>query len=136
MRAALDKDGRLLSPKTHAEAVERLSQLQHECTKIEAQLADPRRRGREPAGTARASISSYYEWRQSAQRALAVFRNEEKQLSAWLAGAALLKEAHALLLELELRADPPLTDKEEALMDRLDDYFGVEIDTSDEEKSA
>ncbi len=73
----LDGRGHLLPPASHAAAVERLRQLKYESAKIDKQLAAP---------TVMKDVKEALRWRSRASAKLNLFRVEEMQLVAWLAG--------------------------------------------------
>ena len=117
MRPSLDEDGYLIPPTSREGGVERVKQLRHEVAKIEEQLAGPQCR------------ADRFEWRGKAHRKLNQFRDEEKQIRAWLmgwkaatdAGEPLLKQAYDKLQDLELEVD--FSEKDNAFMDALDEHF-------------
>jgi hypothetical protein len=110
MRSNL-KDGKLLPPKSLADAVRRRQQLVHEQQRIQAQLDDPKRQ----ANT---------EWLPRARTALGLFKNEERQLAEWIDSqllGGLFRQAYDLLKALQKEVD--FEPNELELMHKLDAFF-------------
>ncbi len=114
------RQGKISPPTTLSAALYRRSQLAYEAGRVEAQIEDPNRALRYR------STTEYDDWRRRARKALALYREEEKQLSEWIAVQErreylLLKQALDLLrvLEQEVDLDPP----EVEFVRKLDAYF-------------
>lgn len=110
MRSSL-KNGKLVEPKSLPLAIGRRQQLAHEIAHIKEQLADPER-------------DTAIAWRGGAQRALTLFRSEERQLLEWIAGEQdkLLRQAHTLLSALR-NDEVELEPSELQFIERLDSLF-------------
>ena len=130
MRPAL-RHNKLIAPSTLSGALDRIEQLKHEISKIDAQLrnnkADDTVRYRTP--------EAYWRWRESAQTARRNFVLEAGFLGAYIdgwkaalkTGEPLFREAYETLKDLELEVD--FEDEEQALMEKLDDHFAPNVAT-------
>jgi len=118
VRPALDKSGRLITPASYSEAIERAKQLRYECSKIQKQLQEP------------SPFQTSTEWRQKATLKLNQFHSEERQLGEWLvAGEELLKSAHQLLVAAYAGWTNDWPELEE-LIEKLDERFGATKETT------
>lgn len=112
------RHGKIPTPTSRESAVRRCHQLIYEIKRIQRQLADLER-------SARYENGAYEKWRLSATRALELFQEEERQLSAWIASHdasdSLFHQAYNLLKNLELEVEFEVD--ETALMVRLDQHF-------------
>lgn len=124
MRANIAR-GRLIAPKTLGDGLVRSKQLAFECRRIEEQIAV------RTDGTA--------EWRQSAERALKLFRLELRLLDEWVSvrqadSERLLREAFEVLKVLEIETD--FKPHETELMEKLDEFFVTKQEEKQEATTA
>ena len=119
MKANIER-GKLITPKNLGAALSRRKLLAFETKRIDDQINDPYRKD------SFADVTEFLAWRVSAERALKLFKLEQRLLNEWIDvrqndTERLLREAYEVLKVLEAQVD--FEAHEGALMLRLDGFF-------------